>query len=153
MMDLTHKERLRRAICREPVDRLPTQIGYTRAMGAILASHLGVSVDELPARLDNHLVRVDLSYTRAGRPGSGGALRLVGRRVTTPAKKAITSRSTHWRNTPTWRPTPGPTRMRRGCWTRPPKPFRSMAVNISSSPTWVSPCSSGPGRCAGWSAS
>jgi uroporphyrinogen decarboxylase len=61
-MTLTHKERMRRAIQREPVDRLPTQVNYTRAMGEKLAVHLGVSPTELPARLDNHLVRVDLTY-------------------------------------------------------------------------------------------
>jgi uroporphyrinogen decarboxylase len=63
-MTLIHKERMRRAIQREPVDRLPTQINYTRAMGEKLAAHLGASLTELPARLDNHLVRVDLDYSR-----------------------------------------------------------------------------------------
>jgi uroporphyrinogen decarboxylase len=63
-MNLTHKERLRRTIQREPVDRLPTQIKYTRDMGARLVAHLGVSLADLPARLDNHLVRVDLAYPR-----------------------------------------------------------------------------------------
>ena len=62
-MHLTHKERLRRTICREPVDRLPTQISYTQGMGAILARHFGISTDELPVRLGNHLVRVDLTHT------------------------------------------------------------------------------------------
>jgi uroporphyrinogen decarboxylase len=33
-------------------------------MGDKLAAHLGVSPAELPARLDNHLVRVDLDYVR-----------------------------------------------------------------------------------------
>lgn len=59
---LTHKERVRRAIHREPIDRLPTQINYTRAMGERLAGHLDVPLEELPARLNNHLVRLDLSY-------------------------------------------------------------------------------------------
>jgi len=63
-MKLTHKERMRRAIQREPVDRFPTQINYTRDMGEKLAAHLGVSLIELSARLDNHLVRVDLIYPR-----------------------------------------------------------------------------------------
>jgi len=63
-MALTHKERMRRAIRRESVDRLPTQVNYTRAMGEKLAIHLGVSLTELPVRLDNHLVRVDLTYPR-----------------------------------------------------------------------------------------
>ena len=63
-MTLTQKERMRRAIRREAVDRLPTQVNYTRAMEEKLATHLGVSLTELPARLDNHLVRVDLTYPR-----------------------------------------------------------------------------------------
>ena len=63
-MTLTRKERMRRAVRRESLDRLPTQINYTQAMGEKLAVHLGVSSAELPARLDNHLVRVDLSYPR-----------------------------------------------------------------------------------------
>jgi uroporphyrinogen decarboxylase len=55
---------MRRAIQRESVDRLPTQINYTEAMGEKLAAHLGVSPTELPTRLDNHLVRVDLTHPR-----------------------------------------------------------------------------------------
>jgi len=63
-MMLTHKERMRRAVRGEPVDRLPTQVNYTRAMGEKLTAHLGVSPTELPVRLDNHLVRVDVIYPR-----------------------------------------------------------------------------------------
>jgi uroporphyrinogen decarboxylase len=61
---LTHKERTQLAFRREPTDRLPTQINTTRAFGEKLAAHLGVSLAELPARLDNHLLRVDLSASR-----------------------------------------------------------------------------------------
>ena len=61
---LTQKERMRRALKREPVDRLPTQVNYTRAMGERMASHLGVTPDQLPSRLDNHLLRLDISYPR-----------------------------------------------------------------------------------------
>ncbi len=60
--ELTHKERLRRALQYEPVDRLPTQINYTAAMGAKMAAHFQVALQDLPRRLDNHLARVDLSY-------------------------------------------------------------------------------------------
>ncbi len=60
---LTHKERIRRAFQYEPIDRLPTQIGYTRAMGEKLTAHFGVSWAQLPARLDNHIARVDLTYS------------------------------------------------------------------------------------------
>ncbi len=58
-MKLTHKERIQRAIRREPVDRVPTQVNYTHAMGEKLAAHLGVPLDRLPVRMDNHLVRLD----------------------------------------------------------------------------------------------
>ena len=61
-MTLTHKERLRRALLRQPVDRLPTQINYTARMGQKMADHFGVATRDLPAFLDNHLVRVDISY-------------------------------------------------------------------------------------------
>ena len=63
-MMLTPQERMRRALEREPVDRPPTQINYTRSMGQELAAHLGVSQKELPDRLGNHLLRVDLTYSR-----------------------------------------------------------------------------------------
>lgn len=63
-MALTPKERMRKAIRYEPVDRLPTQINYTRAMGERLAQHYQVGVDELPVFLDNHMVRLDISYPK-----------------------------------------------------------------------------------------
>ena len=56
------KERMRRALRHEPVDRLPTQINYTGRMGALLAAYYDVTVDALPAFLDNHMLRVDLSF-------------------------------------------------------------------------------------------
>jgi len=55
---------MRRAVQREPIDRLPTQINYTRAVGERLAAHLGLPLTELPRRLDNHLLRVDMTYPR-----------------------------------------------------------------------------------------
>lgn len=60
-MELTRKERMRRAVSYEPVDRIPTQINYTADMGREMAAHFNVSVEELPAFLGNHMVRVDLS--------------------------------------------------------------------------------------------
>lgn len=63
-MSLTHKERVRRALAHEPVDRIPTQINYTRVAAELMAEYLGVAPAELPARLDNHLLRVDISYER-----------------------------------------------------------------------------------------
>lgn len=61
-MALSHKERLLRAMRHEPVDCLPTQINYTGKMAARLAEAYGITTAELPARLDNHLLRVDLTY-------------------------------------------------------------------------------------------
>ncbi len=59
---LSHKERVRRALRHEPVDRLPTQINYTDRIGEKMEAVFGVGANELPVFLDNHLVRVDLSY-------------------------------------------------------------------------------------------
>jgi uroporphyrinogen decarboxylase len=53
-----------RALRRQPVDRLPTQSNYTRAMGRLLAAHFGIAEAELPERLGNHLLRVDIDYPR-----------------------------------------------------------------------------------------
>ena len=63
METLTRKERMRRALWRQPVDRLPVQTNYTGAMGAILAAHFQCPVKDLPARLDNHLLRVDVGHS------------------------------------------------------------------------------------------
>ncbi len=62
-LSLSKKERLRRALERKPVDRLPVQTNYTGAMGSKLASYFQCSPQELGARLDNHLVRVDVAHT------------------------------------------------------------------------------------------
>lgn len=62
-MHLTHKERLRRALRYETIDRIPTQVNYTASMGMKMAAHYGIAVGDLPHFLDNHLVRVDLSHT------------------------------------------------------------------------------------------
>jgi uroporphyrinogen decarboxylase len=59
---LTHKQRLLRALRHEPVDRLPGQINYTANMGRSMSAHFRVPVPDLPAWLDNHLVRVDLTF-------------------------------------------------------------------------------------------
>lgn len=55
---------MRRALWREPVDHLPTQINYTGAMGNQLAAHYGVPPDLLPQRLGNHLLRLDVPFPR-----------------------------------------------------------------------------------------
>ena len=61
-MNLTHKERLLRALHFQPVDRLPTQINATASMGRALGADFGVPVADLAAWLDNHVLRVDLSF-------------------------------------------------------------------------------------------
>ncbi len=61
-MPLTHKQRMRRALTHQPVDRIPTQINYTAEMGDILCTHFGVSPGELPDRLGNHMLRIDLDH-------------------------------------------------------------------------------------------
>ncbi len=70
---LTRKERLKRALRHKPVDHLPTQINYTARMGANLARHFHIPPTALPGFLDNHLVRVDLSYFE--RPSADGLTR------------------------------------------------------------------------------
>ncbi len=60
---LTKKDRMRRALWRQPVDRLPVQTNYTGAMGAKLAAHFACTPKELAARLHNHLLRVDVAHT------------------------------------------------------------------------------------------
>jgi len=54
---------MRRALWRQPVDRLPVQTNFTGAMGRKLRDALGVDASELSRRLDNHLLRVDVGHT------------------------------------------------------------------------------------------
>jgi uroporphyrinogen decarboxylase len=72
-MELTRRERVRGALRQERVDRLPSQLHWTAAMGARLAEHFRVDASALPARFDNHLVRVDL--THEGRLSADGRIR------------------------------------------------------------------------------
>lgn len=62
--NLTRKERMRRALRREPVDHLPYQTNFTGAMARRLAEHFGISVAQLPDRLGNHMLRLDVSHNR-----------------------------------------------------------------------------------------
>src|SRR3990172_12495608 len=61
-MTMTYKERMRRALLNEPIDRLPTQMNYTRAFGLKMAQHYKVSEQDLPDRLENHMIRVDIQF-------------------------------------------------------------------------------------------
>jgi uroporphyrinogen decarboxylase len=69
---LTKKERMLRALRREPVDRLPTQCNYTRLTGRLLSQHFGIAEADLPERLGNHLLRVDIDHPR--RTNSDGSI-------------------------------------------------------------------------------
>jgi uroporphyrinogen decarboxylase len=69
----THKERMRRAIQHEPVDRIPTQINYTASMGERMAQYFHVDTADLPVFLGNHMRRVDLTYP--ARVSADGTLR------------------------------------------------------------------------------
>ena len=68
MNPLSKKERMRRAMLRQPVDRLPVQTNYTGIMEKKLTSHFGVTREALPERLDNHLLRLDLAHTKRFSP-------------------------------------------------------------------------------------
>ena len=59
---MNHKERLRGALRHEEIDRIPTQINYTAGMGEAMAKHFGVEVGEVTNYIDNHMVRVDISF-------------------------------------------------------------------------------------------
>ena len=59
---MTPKERMRRALTYESVDRLPTQINYTAAAGRKMADHFNVALEDLPRMLGNHMVRLDLAF-------------------------------------------------------------------------------------------
>src|SRR5271166_574354 len=61
---LSRKERMLRALRREPVDRLPTQSNSTRLMGRMLSEHFGIPEADLPDRLGNHFLRVDVDHPR-----------------------------------------------------------------------------------------
>ncbi|MGC8874541.1 MAG: uroporphyrinogen decarboxylase family protein [Chloroflexia bacterium] len=63
-MPLTPRERVRRALAREPVDRLPTQVNVTAAMTERLSKAWGISPEALAKRLGNHLLRLELTFPR-----------------------------------------------------------------------------------------
>ena len=55
---------MRRALWRQPVDHLPVQTNYTPVMGRNLEAAFRVTSAELPARLGNHLLRLDLTHPK-----------------------------------------------------------------------------------------
>ncbi len=70
---MTPKDRMRRALYHEPIDHIPTQINYTNAFGKTMAAHFGVSLEQLPDFLGNHMVRVDIHHD--GRLSDDGKVR------------------------------------------------------------------------------
>jgi uroporphyrinogen decarboxylase len=61
-LEQSMRDRMRSALQRRPVDRLPTQINYTEAMGRKLSDHFNVSLKALPDLLGNHFLRLDINY-------------------------------------------------------------------------------------------
>jgi uroporphyrinogen decarboxylase len=59
---MTPKQRMLKAITHQSVDRIPTQINYTDAMGELMADHFGVDAACLPDYLGNHLLRVEIQH-------------------------------------------------------------------------------------------
>jgi uroporphyrinogen decarboxylase len=57
---LSRKERVSRALNHESLDRLPIQFNYTAALGEKMRRYFGVELSNLPALLDNHIIRVDI---------------------------------------------------------------------------------------------
>jgi len=67
---------MRRALWRQPVDRLPVQVNLTGAMAARVAARWGCGVDDLGARFGNHLLRLEPGYPT--RLSSDGKVRFDG---------------------------------------------------------------------------
>lgn len=61
-ISMTSKERMRRALSHAPIDRVPTQVNYTAGMGQKMAAFFGVSTAELPLRLGNSMLRIDITF-------------------------------------------------------------------------------------------
>jgi uroporphyrinogen decarboxylase len=70
---MTRKERVRRSLFYESIDHVPTQINYTTACGQALSDYFGVSHNQLPEYLGNHILRIDISHE--GQLGDEGNIR------------------------------------------------------------------------------
>jgi len=70
---MTQKERVRKALFYEPVDRVPTQINYTAAFGQTMSAYFDVPLGQLPYFLGNHMLRVDINHN--GRLSDDGKVR------------------------------------------------------------------------------
>ena len=147
-MILTHKERLLRALRHQPVDRLPTQINYTAGMGRLLAAHFGVSTGELPAVLDNHLVRVDVSHPERLSADSLARFDWWGAGHDT-AEEGYYIRVSPLADSKDLEAFPWPDPHAPDLLSTVAAPSPRKAASTSSRPTSVSPYSSGRGRCVG----
>ena len=63
-IQFSKKVRLRRALWREPLDRVPVQTNCTPRMARKLIEYFRVPLSGLSARLDNHLLRLELTHPR-----------------------------------------------------------------------------------------
>ena len=147
-MELTRRERVRRALTYQAVDRLPTQFNYTASMGQAMAAHFGVDVADLPDALDNHLVRLDMTYPQRFSEDGKARFDWWG------AGHDTEEEGYYIRVAPLAR-RQGPRRLRlaRPARSRPARRCAGAsgprsATAPSSCPTSAGPSSSGPGRCA-----
>ena len=151
-MQLTHKERLRRAIRHEPVDRLPTQINYTGRQGEQLAPTLALPWRN--CRTDSTItcggwsspMRRATTKTESVKFDWWGAASIRARKATSCA--SAPSRRRKDLDAMTW-PDPHDPHLLDDAARR----SRRMTASISSSPTLAGHSSNGPGRCVAWSSS
>ncbi len=146
------KQRMRGALLHQSVDRIPTQINYTTRMGAQIAALLGVAPEELPQRLDNHLLRLEVDAPRRlsadGKVsydgwGAGWSTEQEGYYLEyAPLGEDRDLDSIAW-------PDPAAPDLLAGATRALAADGGAMAARISSCPTSASACSSGRGRCAG----
>ena len=66
---MTRKERTAAALSLKVVDRLPTQVNFTKATRERFARLLAIAPASLDERLDNHLCRVDVDSRETGADG------------------------------------------------------------------------------------
>jgi hypothetical protein len=144
-MNLSYKERMRRSVQHETVDRIPTQINYTPSLGEKMAQDFGISLEELPDRFGNHFLRVDLSrQSRLSEDGKTG-----GEPAFQPKRKAISPPSIPWPSQKISTPTPGPIPIEPICLRMRRKKLPLIMARILLRRISVLPYLSAPGRCEG----
>ena len=119
-MVLSRRERVRRAVRHEPVDRLPTPVRLDRRDGPASRRPLRPRRGGAAARFDNHLVRVDLLQSRLSADGRvrydwWGAGHDTPRRATSSARAPLAA-------DPDLDAFDWPDPWARACWPRPNAP-------------------------------